>query len=310
MPFPKLPARAAYLMLDNAPKRNALSIQVLESLHEQLVKYNTPPGEEKPLLLPELSPTMLKRAFEDRPQRKESLRKEYSWLRDAEEWRKRRGSLPKVLVLRTEGPVFSAGHDLKELDGLSPQDVQKAFRRCAEVMSLIRFSPIPVVGVIHGLATAAGAQLALTTDLPVALASAEFQLPGMSVGLPCTSPSAVLSRKLGNAFTYRMFALAERVRADQLPAGAVETVPDEAALEARVSEIIDKLVNFPAQPQAMGKWAYWTQAGIEKVDKGLGDSQSASGRWAGRAMAVHTSADDGIEGRRAFIEKRAPKWHT
>ncbi|KAI1195282.1 enoyl-CoA hydratase [Nemania serpens] len=314
MPFPKLPVRAAYLKLDNVSKRNALSVQVLESLRQQLIGYNTPPGEEKPLLLPDFNRTILRKAFEDRPQQKAtklqaSLRQEYAWLRDAEEWQRRRGTLPKVLVLRTEGPVFCAGHDLKELDELSPQKVQQMFRLCAEVLSLIRRSPSPVVGVIHGLATAAGAQLALTTDLSVALASAEFQLPGMSIGLPCTSPSTVLSRRLGNAFTYRMFALAERVRADQLPAGAVETVPDEAALEARVSEMVDKLANdFPGQAQAMGKWAYWTQAELQKPARL--ESYSGAAGWAGRAMAVHASTEDAKEGRKAFFEKRAPNWRT
>ena len=50
-----------------------------------------------------------------------------------------------------------------------------------------------------------------------------------------------------------MFALAERVRADELPAGAVDIVPDEATLESRVSKIVEKLVTYSsAQAQAMG----------------------------------------------------------
>ncbi|KAI1115485.1 enoyl-CoA hydratase [Nemania sp. NC0429] len=318
MPFPKLPARAAYLRLkaDERNVRNVLSYQVLEGLRQQLVGYNTPPGEDKPLLLPEFKPNVLEEVFEEGPQQGKALRERYAWLTDAEEWQRRRGSLPKVLVLRTEGPVFSAGHDLKELDGLGPEGWRTIFRRCAEVMSLLRLSPIPVVGVIHGLATAAGAQLALATDLPVALAKAEFQLPGMSIGLPCISPSTILSRRLGDAFIYRMFALAERVRADRLPAGAVETVPDEAALEARVAEIVDKLANHSSgQAQAMGKWAYWTQATIhhkfdKKINESSPDSYSAAAEWAGRAMAIHARHEDSVEGRKAFLEKRAPEWRT
>ncbi|KAI0449164.1 enoyl-CoA hydratase [Xylaria acuta] len=309
MPFPKLPARAAYLRLNNAPRRNALSVPVLKYLHQQLVEYNTPHGELEALFLPEFSPS----ALEDGVTQGTVLRgrKDYSWLLNSEEWQKRRGNLPKVLVLRSEGPVFSSGHDLKELDQQGPREVQTTFLLCRQVMSLIRRSPIPVVGVIHGLASAAGAQLALTTDLPVAIASAQFQLPGMSIGLPCTSPSTALSRKLGNAFTYRMFALAEPVRADELPAGAVETVPDEAALENRVSEIVNKLANhFPAQAQAMGKWAYWTQTAIQGGRGDVIDSYAMAADWAAVMMGVHTSTEDAKEGRKAFIEKRAPKWHT
>ncbi|KAI1817640.1 enoyl-CoA hydratase [Poronia punctata] len=308
MRLPKLPLRAAYLELDNAPRRNALSLEVLRSLREQLVRYNTPPGESKPLLLPEFNPDTI-RAYS--PAGQDTRTQAWSWLADVEEWRKRRGDLPKVLVLRSEGPVFSAGHDLKEMDKQSPADVEKTFDLCREVMTLMRQSPIPIVGVIQGLATAAGAQLALTTDLPVAVASARFQLPGMSIGLPCTSPSTALSRRLGNAFTYRMFALAEPVRADQLPGGAVETVPDGTALEARVSDIVTKIVSSSGQAQAIGKWTYWTQAGIQGPHQGsCGDGYSSAATWAAKAMAIQAGMGDAKEGRKAFMEKRAPSWHT
>ncbi|KAI0395656.1 enoyl-CoA hydratase [Xylariaceae sp. FL0594] len=311
MRLPKLPARAAHLKLDNASRRNALSLEVLTSLREQLVRYNTPPGESKPLLLPDFSPSLIREYPEAGRDTKATDARTWNWLIDGNEWRKRRNDLPKVLVLRSEGPVFCAGHDLKEIHKQSPAEVEKTFDLCREVMALIRQSPIPVVGVIHGLATAAGAQLALTTDLPVALASARFQLPGMSIGHPCTSPSTALSRKLGNAFTYRMFALAEPVRADQLPSGAVETVPDEDALEARVSDIVGKMVNSSGQAQAIGKWTYWTQAGIqESLRDGTTDSFSAAAAWAAKAMAIQSGTEDAKEGRRAFMEKRTPTWNT
>ncbi|TRX97288.1 hypothetical protein FHL15_001566 [Xylaria flabelliformis] len=307
MSFPKLPARAAYIKFSNVPKRNALSVPVLLNLRQQLHEYNTPPGESEPLFLPEFSPNISK----DGGNQYDALRTKYSWLVDPEEWQKRRDSLPKVLVLRSEGPVFSSGHDLVELDQQTPTQLSKTFHLCKQVMALIRRSPIPVVGVIHGLASAAGAQLALTTDLPVAIASAQFQLPGMSIGLPCTSPSAVLSRRLGDAFTYRMFALAEPVRADELPAGAVETVPDEVALENRVSEIVDKLANrFPAQPQAIGKWTYWTQAAMQGGRMAVVDNHEIATTWAAKMMGDHANSEDAKEGMKAFLEKRAPTWHT
>ncbi len=188
-------------------------------------------------------------------------------------WRARRGELPQVLVLRSEGLHFSDGGD-------------QNFSLCAEVMSLIRQSPIPVVGAIQGRATAAGAQLALATDLPVAVGSARFQLPGMSIGLPCISASAVLSRKLGNAFTYRMFALGEAIRADELPAGVVEIVT-KSTLDERVLQIADQLANqssAQALAQAMGKWAYWTQVQIPNY--------SVAARWAAMAMTVPARIDD------------------
>ena len=306
MSWPRLPAKAAYLVLNNARRRNALSLAILQDLRQQLHKFNTSPVDGKMRILPPFQPEVLARldssnAIDD---------SEYNWLIDTQKWQEHRGTLPKVLVLRSEGPVFCSGHDLGELRSLPHDEVKETFALCAEVMSLIRRSPAPVIGVIKGFATAAGAQLALTTDLPIAVSSTQFRLPGASLGLPCTSPSTATSRRLGHAFTYRMLALAEPVRADQLPRGAVEVVSDEGALEGRVAEMVSQLTERTAgQPNALGKWAYWTQIGMGS-GQGGGDGYEEAVAWTGKVMALHAKSEDAKEGMNSFFEKRAPVWKT
>ncbi|KAJ9637843.1 hypothetical protein H2199_007338 [Coniosporium tulheliwenetii] len=246
---------------------------------------------------------------------------EYAWLLDAEVWNKERQGLPKVLVLRSEGPVFCSGHDLGELRKLSHDETKETFALCAEVMALIRRSPAPVIGVIQGLATAAGCQLALTTDFPIALASTPFRLPGASIGLPCTSPSTAVARRLHPGQAYRMLAMAEPVRADQLN-GAVDVVSEpkldaplevhQAALEARVAQVVDQLAGKTAgQPAALGKWAFWTHVGLQGAGtESGGDGYEDAVKWTGRVMAVHARAGDAEEGINAFFEKRKPEWKT
>ncbi|KAF2170952.1 hypothetical protein M409DRAFT_18922 [Zasmidium cellare ATCC 36951] len=313
MAWPKLPAKAAYLALNNPQRRNALSLSVLRRLKDQLISFNTSPGDGKLRILPPFQPRILEdleaisanAAATTLPDERAT---ELGWLLDADEWRKHRRHLPNVLVLRSEGPVFCSGHDLGELRKLSHDEVKGTFALCAEVMSLIRRSPAPVVGVIQGLATAAGAQLALTTDLPIAAADTHFRLPGAAIGLPCTSPSTAVSRRLGAPFTYRMLALAEPVRADQLPGGAVECVADYEALETRVGEVVKKLVNESApQSQALGKWAFYVQNGLAGGETG-GDGYEEAVTWAGRVMALHARSAETKEGVAAFFEKRRPDW--
>lgn len=214
-----------------------------------------------------------------------------------------------MIVLRSDGPVFSAGHDLGELRQLPHNEVKETFAICAEVMSLIRRSPATVVAHIQGLATAAGCQLAMATDIPVAAASTEFRLPGASMGLPCTSPSTAVSRRVGNAFTFKMLAMAEPIRADNLPAGSVEVVADQAALEERINHIVDHLANkTAAQPNALGKWAYWTQVGFKGGSESGSDGFEDAVAWTGRMMALHARSEDAKEGMNAFFEKRKPQW--
>lgn len=308
MQWPKLPPKAAYLVLDNPKRRNALSFEALKSLKKQLVDLNTS-SDGKLRLLPVFQDPWLKRLNDASTGSKRDYQR-YGWLVDSSEWNRVRQDMPTVLVLRSEGPIFSSGHDLKEMRDMSHAKTLETFDLCAQVMTLMRRSPATIIGVVQGLATAAGAQLALSTDLPIACASTQFQLPGASIGLPCTSPSTILSRRLGNAFTYRMLALAEPMRADQLPGGAVETVPDPEALERRVAEMVDKLaLRTPGQPLAQGKWAYWTQVGTPN-DLDGSDGYESAAKWATRAMALHTRAIDAKEGMSAFIEKRPPVWKT
>ncbi|ETI19786.1 hypothetical protein G647_08799 [Cladophialophora carrionii CBS 160.54] len=312
MTWPTLPARAAYLALRNGRRRNALSLAVLRELRSQLHAYNTSPADGCLRILPPFQPGILTELESAVKDGNPDARNQYGWLLETDKWQEHRGKLPKVIVLRSEGTVFSSGHDLSELRALSHDEVKETFRLCAEVMSLIRRSPAPVIGVIQGLATAAGAQLALTTDLPVAAASTQFRLPGASIGLPCTSPSTAASRRLGHAFTYRMLALAEPVRADQLPGGAVEVVPDEEALEKRVANMVSQISETTAgQPQALGKWGYWTQLGLNGASSSHGgDGYEDAVSWTGRLMALHARSADANEGINAFFEKRTPSWKT
>lgn len=310
MRWPSLPARAAYLTIKNGKRRNALSLAVLRDLKAQLHRHNTSTVDGQLRILPAFRPEVLNDLEAVSDGSNSEMKDKLFWLLDAQTWRNERAGLPNVIVLRSEGPVFSSGHDLGEVRNLSHDEVKETFALCAEVMSLIRRSPAPVVGVIQGLATAAGAQLALSTDIPVACGSTMFRLPGASIGLPCTSPSTAVSRRLGPAFTYRMLALAEPIRADQLPGGAVELVKDEADLEARTKQIVERLaVQTAGQPQALGKWAFWTQHGLQGSSSG-GDGYEEAVAWTGRVMALHARSDDAKEGITSFFEKRKPEWKT
>jgi enoyl-CoA hydratase/carnithine racemase len=150
----------------------------------------------------------------------------------------------------------------------------------------------------------------MATDYPIAMADTKFQLPGVSIGVPCTSPSVQVSRRVPPALVHRMLLTCEHVRADQL-FGAVDVVPvpehaestdtAKAAFEKRIKEVVERLVSVPSQPQALGKSAYWAQ---------LEMASWRATRMAGELMQTHTANEDGKEGIAAFLEKRSPNWKT
>ena len=87
-------------------------------------------------------------------------------------------STVRVVILRSQGPVFSSGHDLRELVNGDAESYAGVFAACTSVMEAIRLLPQPVIAEVQGLATAAGCQLVATCDLAIASDTASFATPG------------------------------------------------------------------------------------------------------------------------------------
>lgn len=110
----------------------------------------------------------------------------------------------RAIVLGATGPVFSAGHDLREMVDRSLEHEQEIFRICTELMETIQAIPQPVVAAVQGPALAAGCQLVATCDLAVAASSAVFGTPGVKIGLFCSTPMVAVSRAIGRKRALQM----------------------------------------------------------------------------------------------------------
>ena len=80
----------------------------------------------------------------------------------------------RVMVIRSNGPAFSAGHDLTEIqvrpeeNSASRQErVQLLLAACAALMTGIMHAPKPVIACVQGIASAAGCQLVSACDLAI-----------------------------------------------------------------------------------------------------------------------------------------------
>src|SRR3990172_3655297 len=124
-----------------------------------------------------------------------------------------------AVVLAANGPVFSAGHDLKELTAhRSDADGGRAFfadtmERCARFMLSIVASRKPVIAAVEGPATAAGCQLVASCDLAIAAETAKLATPGVNSGLFCSTPMVALSRNVPRKRAMEMLLLGEMLPA-------------------------------------------------------------------------------------------------
>ena len=206
----------------------------------------------------------------------------------------------KVVVIAANGPVFSSGHDLKELKALPPKETEALFRQCSDVMlSLIRL-PQPVIAKVHGMATAAGCQLVATCDLAIASHDAQFATPGVNIGLFCSTPSVGLSRNVGRKKAMEMLLTGKPLSAKEADAaGLINAAVPADELDETVYGLAQVITQKSSAILATGKKAFY-----EQIELGMTDSYT----YASAIMAQNMLDDDAHEGISAFIEKRPPVW--
>src|SRR5262249_12735739 len=105
----------------------------------------------------------------------------------------------RVVILAAGGKGFSAGHDLKEMRAHAGDESwqQKLFDSCSRMMIALTQLPQPVIARVHGIATAAGCQLVSMCDLAIAVDSATFAMPGVNIGVFCSTPAVGVARNVG-----------------------------------------------------------------------------------------------------------------
>jgi enoyl-CoA hydratase/carnithine racemase len=212
----------------------------------------------------------------------------------------------RVVVLAANGPAFSAGHDLKELNAhRSEADRGRAYFKhimglCSRVMQKIVTLPQPVIAAVQATATAAGCQLVASCDLAVASQAAKFATPGVNIGLFCSTPMVALSRNVSRKHAMQMLLTGDLISASEaVRIGLVNEVVPADQERAAAIKLAEKIAAKSTAIVKIGKEAFYRQA-----EMSLADAYD----YASQVMVENMLARDAEEGISAFIEKRDPKW--
>jgi enoyl-CoA hydratase/carnithine racemase len=212
----------------------------------------------------------------------------------------------RAVVLAAQGPVFCAGHDLKELtEHRADADRGRAFteqlmRLCSAVMQAIVKCPKPVIAAVQGTASAAGCQLVATCDLAVASEDALFCTPGVNIGLFCSTPMVALTRNVSRKRAMEMLLLGEMLPAREAAEyGLVNRVvaPDKV-LDAALA-LAALIASKPPATVATGKEAFYKQ-----IEMPLAEAYD----YAAGVMVENMLHAESKEGIGAFLEKRPADW--
>jgi naphthoate synthase len=170
-----------------------------------------------------------------------------------------------------------------------------------ECQRLIRFMPKVVIAVVPGWAAGGGHSLHVVCDLTLASEEhARFKQTDADVGsFDGGYGSAYLARQVGQKFAREIFFLGRAYSAaDMHRMGAVNAVVPHAELESTALQWAREINGKSPTAQRMLKYAF------NLIDDGLVGQQL----FAGETTRLAYMTDEAVEGRDAFLEKRAPDW--
>lgn len=174
----------------------------------------------------------------------------------------------RCVVISAEGRAFCAGHDLGEMRSHPDHTYyQTLFKRCGKMMQSLVALPIPVIAQVHGAAVAAGCQLVASCDLVIAGARAKFAVPGINLGLFCSTPAVALSRSVSAKRAFDMLVTGDMISAETaLSSGLISEVVEDDQLEAAVQAKVEKILSKDPAAIRYGKTMFNPQRQMDLAD--------------------------------------------
>ena len=212
----------------------------------------------------------------------------------------------RIVVMRGAGRGFSSGLDIKERQ--APGEEGAPFGGgfgfqgfLADVYIKMRRCPQPIISLVHGAACGGGFAFALASDIRIAGESARMNAAFIRLGLSACDMgvSYFLPRLVGVSVASELMLTGRFIHAERaLATGLVsEVVPDDR-LDAAAQPYIDEMLST-------------SPMGLRLTKEGLSlavDAPSLEAAMAieNRNQVLCARSNDFAEGRRAFLEKRAP----
>ena len=212
----------------------------------------------------------------------------------------------RAIIITGKGTAFCAGGDLKWALAY-PQGPAAAFRKLAGQVHMaiaeIRRMPKPVIAAMNGVAAGGGFSLALACDFRLLSRGASLRQGYTSAGLCLDAGgSFMLPRLVGFARALEISALDEPISAEQALAWGLATrVVEPDQVESAALELAQRLARRSAN--SFG----WSKRLLNESFETSLETQMEREREGIAACAQH---HDGLEGLRAFVEKRKPNFST
>ena len=209
----------------------------------------------------------------------------------------------RCIILSGEGKSFCSGADLKwlgEVAGFTYQQNYEESHRLVELLYLIHDHSKPVIARVNGSAVGGGVGLMLVSDIIIADEDAVFGLSEVAIGIvPAAIVPFVLAR-IGETKARELLITGERVSAGEaMKMGLINFAVNRDKLDEEVNIKLKYILNN-------GPNAVKTVKEMINVLRSAGREESVG--YISNVIAKLRTGDEGREGMKSFLEKRAPSW--
>ncbi len=158
----------------------------------------------------------------------------------------------RLVLVRANGPVFCAGADLKERQGMNDDQVRARRVKGFAAYHALETLPMPAVAVVEGPAVGTGCEIAAACDFIIATPAASFRTPEALWGT--VGATQRLPRVLGKRLAKDMMFTGRTLSAEEaLVHGLVTRLVPPEALETVLAEIVATIVKAPPAALRMAK---------------------------------------------------------
>ena len=213
--------------------------------------------------------------------------------------RARDDSNAKVIVIKGAGEkAFSAGLDIKDH---FPERIETALNTFNRTFHLLASVDKPTLAVVQGFALGGGCELACGCDMIVASEKAQFGQPEISVGAIPSVATVLLPRLIGRKKAFELILTGDVIDAAEAKTlGLVNYVVPPEKLDDETMELVSKLKDKSPVVVKLTRMALY-----QSIDL---DYKKAIDTVTGIYLNLLIKTEDGVEGLKAFMEKRKPQW--
>jgi len=205
----------------------------------------------------------------------------------------------KVLQLRAEGKLFSAGVDVLDHTADRAEEMIALVEQVC--VSLAEF-PVPTIAVVHGHALGGGCELVLCCDMAWMAEGATIGQPEIKLSALAPLATLLLPPAIGPRWAAQMLFTGEAVDAKTAEEiGLVNAAVPPGDLDRTVAEVTAQLSSLSSAASRLNKKSYLV------VTRGWKSTMKEINEIYLKELMALEDAQEGLE---AFMEKREPVWQN